>query len=158
MSATQRGQRAPLPTPRDETAQEAVTKLIRVVDAITRSLDRTFARFDLTGPQYNVLRILRGAGEPLPTMKLAGRMLQKTPGVTGLLDRLEEKGLVQRKRSTEDRRVWLCSITEEGLQRLDEMELPVREANRYAVRGASRKELQELMELMDRIEQPYARE
>lgn len=154
----QRGQRAPPPTPRDETAQEAVTRLIRVADAITRSLDRTFAKFDLTGPQYNVLRILRGAGEPLPTMKLAGRMLQKTPGVTGLLDRLEEKGLVRRKRSTEDRRVWLCSITEEGLQRLGEMEVPVREANRYAVRGASRKELQELMELMDRIERPYARE
>lgn len=156
MSTTRRGRRTDPPTPKERTAQEAVTKLIRVADTITRSLDRTFARFDLTGPQYNVLRILRGAEEPLPTMRLADRMLQKTPGVTGILDRLQDKGLVRRERSSEDRRVWLCSITEEGLQLLDEMEAPVRKANENAVRGASRKELQELTELVDRIERPYA--
>lgn len=135
-----------------------MTKLIRVTDSITRSLEQTFGRFDLTGPQYNVLRILRGAGEPLPTMKVAGQMLQKRPGVTGILDRLQKKDLVQRERSSEDRRVWLCSITEEGLQLLEEMEAPVRRANRKAVRGASRKELEELSALIDRIERPYAEE
>lgn len=139
-------------TANEQASQEAVTKLIRVADRITRFLEQTFARFDLTGPQYNVLRILRGAGEPLPTMKVAGRMLQKTPAVTGILDRLEKKGLVQRERSSEDRRVWLCSITKEGLKLLDEMEVPVREANSDVMRGASREELEKLATLLDRIE------
>lgn len=146
------------PTPKEAAAQQAVIQLIRVADAITRSLERTFARFDLTGPQYNVLRILRGAGEPLPTMKVAGRMLQKTPGVTGILDRLEKKGLVRRQRSSEDRRVWLCSVTDEGVDLLDEMEEPVRKANNEAVRGASLEELRELASLIDRIERSYREE
>lgn len=144
------------PTPKERAAQEAVTRLIRVADTITRSLEETFDRFNLTGPQYNVLRILRGAGKPLPTMKVAGRLLQKTPGVTGILDRLQRKELVHRERSSEDRRVWLCSITEEGLHLLEEMENPVRRANCDAVDGASREELEQLVELLDHIEPPYA--
>lgn len=155
MSTKHLSHRTDSPTPKERAGQEAVTKLIRVADMITRSLERTFARFDLTGPQYNVLRILRGGGEPLATMKVAERMLQKTPGVTGILDRLQKKGLVRRKRSSEDRRVWLCSITDDGLALLEEMELPVRKANRNAVRGATRKELEELVELLDRLGQPH---
>lgn len=143
---------------RERLAQEAVTRLIRVADTVTRSLERTFSSFDLTGPQYNVLRILRGAGQPLPTMKVAERMLQQTPGVTGILDRLQRKGLVERERSAEDRRVWLCSITEMGLDLLEQMERPLREANVQAVRGAEPAELERLAELLDRLGRPHAGE
>lgn len=152
MATTTRDPEASEPTPKERAAREAVTSLIRTADRVTRSLERTFARFDLTGPQYNVLRILRGAGRPLPTMKVAERMLQKTPAVTGILDRLQGKGLVRRKRSSEDRRVWNCSITDEGLALLAEMELPVREANVAAVGSATRQELETLAELLERLE------
>lgn len=139
------------PTTEDQATQEAVTKLIRVADEITRFLEQVFARFGLTGPQYNVLRILRGAGGPVATMEVAGRMLQKTPAVTGILDRLEKKGLVKRERSAEDRRVWFCSITGEGQKLIGGMGVEVRKANRDAVRGASQKDLRELAVLLDRI-------
>lgn len=144
------------PTARERRARDAVTTLIRVADTVRRSLERTFGPFGLTGQQYNVLRILRGAGEPLPTMEVAGRMLDKTPAVTGLLDRLEAKGLVTRARSERDRRVWLCSITDEGLRLLGEMDAPVRRANKEAVRGASDAELETLVSVLERIERAHA--
>lgn len=143
------------PTASERSAQDAVTALIRVADTVRRSLERTFAAFGLTGQQYNVLRILRGADEPLPTMEVAGRMLDKTPGVTGLLDRLETKGLVVRERSERDRRVWLCSITDEGRRLLGEMDAPVRRANVEAVRGASDDELATLTTVLMRIERAH---
>lgn len=145
-------------TAREHAAQDAVTRLIRVADALGRFLERTFVAFEVTGQQYNALRILRGAGEPLPTMEVAERMLQKTPGVTGILDRLEAKGLVRRARSSRDRRVWLCSITDEGRRLLGEMQRPVRKANVDAVRGASESELEALTAVLDRIEQVHRRD
>ncbi len=144
----------PGPTDRERAAQEAVTRLLRTVDALHRSLERTFARFGVTGQQYNVLRILRGAGEPLPTMAVAERMMEKTPGLTGILDRLEGKSLVRRERSPDDRRVWLCSLTEEGRSLLREMEGPVRKANVDAVRAAGVSDLRSLVAVLDRIEEP----
>lgn len=141
--------------PTERTAAEALTRLIRAADAVTRFLEGTFGPFGVTGPQYNVLRILRGAGEPLPTMEVAERMLQKTPGVTGLLDRLQAKGLVRRERSSRDRRVWLCSITDAGVALLEEMEGPVLRANQEALKGATEPELRRLTELLARVEGPF---
>lgn len=140
-------------TPGERTAAEAATKLIHLADSVTRSLEGTFGRFGVTGPQYNVLRILRGAGQPLPTMELAKRMLQKTPGVTGILDRLQDKELVRRERSSTDRRVWLCSITDNGLDLLAEMDEAVRRANQEAFQGAREDDLRGLTRLLERIEQ-----
>ena len=69
---------------------------------------------DVTGQQYNVLRILDGAKAPLPTMDVAARLIEPTPGATRLLDRLEEKGLIRRSRCREDRRRVLCELTGSG--------------------------------------------
>lgn len=143
------------PTAEEQAARDAVTTLIRTADAVRRSLERTFAPFGVTGQQYNVLRILRGAGKALPTMEVAERMLDRTPAVTGLLDRLEAKGLVRRERSERDRRVWLCSITGEGRRLLGEMESPVREANANAMRGATTAEMETVTAVLDRIERAH---
>src|SRR5215216_1776403 len=70
----------------------------------------------ITGQQYNVLRILRGVHpDPLPVLEIAERMIEETPGITGLLDRLESKGLVRRQRCTADRRQVHCYVTAGGL-------------------------------------------
>ncbi|HZJ72423.1 MAG TPA: MarR family transcriptional regulator, partial [Planctomycetota bacterium] len=84
---------------------EAVVGLMRTADVVKRGLARVVEPRGLTLQQYNVLRILRGAGpEGLPTLEIAGRMIEQAPGVTRLLDRLEAKNLVQRARCPRDRR------------------------------------------------------
>ena len=82
-------------------AQEAVLGLLRTADVVRRLVARSLEPYDVTPQQYNVLRILRGAGdEGLPTLTIGERMLEDSPGVTRLVDRLIAKGLVSRARST----------------------------------------------------------
>jgi DNA-binding MarR family transcriptional regulator len=73
--------------------------------------------------QYNVLRILRGAGNTaLPTLEIRARMVEQTPGITRLLDKLEQRGWVTRNRHGEDRRQVLCLITPEGKDLIDSLD------------------------------------
>src|ERR1700750_2732984 len=89
--------------------QEATLGLLRTAAAIKRSLAQVIEPHGITPQQYNVLRILRGAGaEGIPTLTIGERMIEQTPGVTRLLDRLEAKGLVARCRGEDDRRQVLC--------------------------------------------------
>ncbi len=81
---------------------------------------------DLSLPQYNILRILRGAKGPLNMHEVKGRMLDRSPNATRLTDKLISKGLVLRVRCTEDRRVVHLSITPKGLGVLDEVEQELR--------------------------------
>lgn len=135
-----------------ESAQETVVELIRTAGAVRRVLAEAIDAFGVTGQQYNVLRILRGVyPEPLPTMDLAERMMEKTPGMTGLLDRLEKKGLVRRERSPDDRRVWYCTITPEGMALLEEMNEPVALANERAVQKLKADERAALAGLLRRV-------
>ena len=101
-------------------SQEAAIALMRTADLVRRSVGGIVEPFDLTPQQYNVLRILRGAGEEgLPTLEIAERMIEQTPGITRLIDRLETKHLVSRERcKTDRRRVW-CRITRDGLGLLE---------------------------------------
>jgi DNA-binding MarR family transcriptional regulator len=110
--------------PFQSAAHEAVVALFRTADVLHRELARVLQPEGITPQQYNVLRILRGAGrEGLPTLEIAARMIEHTPGITRLLDRLERKGLVVRTRCPEDRRQVTCRIRAAGtslLARLDE--------------------------------------
>lgn len=137
-------------TGKQRIAAEAVTRLLRAADEAARQLEDFFAPYGVTGQQYNVLRILRGAGKPLPTMEVAQRMMQKTPGLTGILDRLERKGLLRRKRSREDRRVWLCDITRQGLELVEAVDQPLGDANIDALQVV-RPELEALGPLLARL-------
>ncbi|MBN1517080.1 MarR family transcriptional regulator [Candidatus Sumerlaeota bacterium] len=87
-----------------------------------------FRRFGLSPEQYNALRILNGAGEEgLPVKAIAARMLHRTPDITRLIDRLERAELVERNRTALDRRVVMVTLTEKGLERLDNIDEPLRE-------------------------------
>jgi DNA-binding MarR family transcriptional regulator len=132
--------------------QEGVIALLRTADVLRRSLARVVEPHGITLQQYNVLRILRGAGgEGLPTLEVGVRMIEETPGVTRLLDRLEGKGLVRRKRCPEDRRQVLCFATPAALRLLDALEEPMSEADRRALGMLEPAELHTLVGLLDRI-------
>ncbi|MBN9399015.1 MAG: MarR family transcriptional regulator ['Candidatus Kapabacteria' thiocyanatum] len=98
--------------------QETLVSLLKTADVIRTRAERDLEPYGLTFQQYNVLRILRGAGEPLQTMEIANRLIEHAPGMTRLLDRLEAKKLIQRERMSTDRRVVLCSLTEAGRELL----------------------------------------
>lgn len=131
---------------------EAVVTLLKTVDYINRISTETMDPFDITSQQYNILRILRGAGkEGLPTLELAKRMLVHSPGITRLIDRLEKKQMVARERSGTDRRVVHCRITEQGLELLKKMDQPVADMNRRIVQNLNQKQLEHLIELLNQM-------
>src|SRR5580704_16140230 len=90
--------------PFDSPEQEAMLNILRTNDQFQICFARLLREYRLTSSQYNILRILRGEGKPLPILEIADRMIAVVPGITGLIDRLEGMGLVARERSTEDRR------------------------------------------------------
>jgi len=111
--------------PFKSTAQEAVLSLVRTVGAMMYEFERVAATEGITFQQYNVLRILRGAGEALPTMEIGERLLQRTPGISRTLERLEKQGLIRRTRGVNDGRQVLCALTPAGRRIVDRLDAPV---------------------------------
>jgi DNA-binding MarR family transcriptional regulator len=100
-------------------SQEATIALLRTASVISRRISRVVEPHGLSVAQYNVLRILRGAGQDgLPTLAIRNRMIEEGSTVTRLLDKLESTGLVSRDRNRPDRRQVQCWITESGLKLL----------------------------------------
>lgn len=140
-------QTKPFRTPQEE----AALSVLRTADVLRGHFSTVLEPRGLTVQQYNVLRILRGASpEALPTMEIAQRMLEKTPGITRFIDRLERKGFVERQRSAEDRRRVYCSITPAGLQLLDELDGPMASSD-DALAMLSAFEVDLLIDLLARI-------
>lgn len=138
--------------PFDSVRQEAVVGLLRTADILQQRFARICEPHGITPQQYNVLRILRGARpDPLPTMEIADRMIERTPGITRLLDRLENKGLVSRERCADDRRQVLCTITPRGLALLEALDEPVSEADTTALGMLDDEEVVRLVEVLDRV-------
>jgi len=132
--------------------QEVVVALLRTADLVRRAVGRAVETHDITLQQYNVLRILRGAGEQgLPTLEIAGRMIEQAPGVTRLLDRLEAKGLVRRERCRQDRRQVLCWLTPAGSELVERLDEPVDKADVEAVAMLSPEEQDRLLRMLDSI-------
>ncbi len=132
-------------------AVEAVLGVLRTADALRNLSDELLGPYGISLQQYNVLRILRGAKEGLPTLEVGARMIEKSPGITRLLDRIEAKGLVRRERSEEDRRLVVCSITRRGLDLLAELDDPIVRLDEEALAGLSRADQRTLVGLLDRI-------
>jgi DNA-binding MarR family transcriptional regulator len=131
---------------------EAYLALQRTTDLASRPVEKVFSRWGLTPEQYNVLRILRGA-EPkgLPTLEIGRRMITRASNVTRIIDRLESKKLVDRKRETQDRRVVRIRISGEGLRLLSEMQDSVSEASEVSIAGLTEPEAQRLVNLLEKI-------
>jgi len=141
-------QSKPFPTK----SAEAYVALLRTADDSKRHLGDLLEPAGVTLQQYNVLRILRGAGdEGLPTLTVAERMIERTPGVTRLIDRMETKGWVERQRCTEDRRRVWCRITRKGLDLLDGLHRPIEAVDEVLSGALEADELERLVEYLDRV-------
>lgn len=133
-------------------AHEAVLSVLRTAAVVQRQLALVVERSGVTLQQYNVLRILRGAGEAgLPTLAIRDRMIEEAAGITRLLDKLERAGYVVRERCTPDRRQVVCRITPAGLAVLAGLDAPVDAVNDSAVRTLDAGELAKLVELLGAV-------
>lgn len=128
--------------------EAAFLDLLRTTDMLSRGLIPVLKAADLSATQYNVLRILRGAPEGLPCGEVASRMITRDPDVTRLLDRLEKRGLISRRRETKDRRTVMARITPEGLELLARLDEPVQVAHRKQLGHLGRERLRNLTELL----------
>src|ERR1700687_1225126 len=132
--------------------QEAYLSLLRTADALQAQVEARLKEFGLTGTQYNALRILRGAGpEGLPCREIGERMITRDPDITRLLNRLEDRGFVQRTRARHDRRVICGKITGAGLKLLREMDGPLEKYGREMLRHVGQEKLKQLIELLELV-------
>src|SRR5208282_5004796 len=111
--------------PFESPEQEAALSIVRSSDQLQIRFARLFRRYGLTPSQYNILRILRGEGKPLPILEIASRTITVVPGITGLIDRLEQAGFVNRLRCEKDRRVIYVALTDEGTTTLAALDKPL---------------------------------
>jgi DNA-binding MarR family transcriptional regulator len=132
--------------------QEALLSLMRTADALQTQIDIWLKQFGLTGTQYNALRILRGAGpDGLPCRLIGERMITHDPDITRLLNRLEERGYVERTRSRSDRRVIYGKITVAGLKLLKSIDRPVEIRTRQILRHVGQARLKQLIALLQLV-------
>jgi DNA-binding MarR family transcriptional regulator len=129
---------------------EAYINVLRTADALTRPIEQVLDSAGLSSPQYNVLRILRGAGsDGLACREIGERMIARDPDITRLLDRLEKRGLLRRARDQHDRRVIITRITAAGLRILKDLDGPVRTAHQGQFGHMSRRKLVTLIQLLE---------
>jgi DNA-binding MarR family transcriptional regulator len=137
---------------------EAYLNLLRTADALLRKEVELLKEFGLSPTQYNALRILRGAGDEGVTCgELSDRMLTKDPDVTRLIDRLEGRGLLQRARSDQDRRVVRTRITAAGLDVLARLDEPSDRWTRGQLGHLTKTELRDFIRLLERARAGAAR-
>jgi DNA-binding MarR family transcriptional regulator len=133
-------------------AQEAMLNVLVTYPWIMGELATAMATQGLTPAQYNVLRILRGAHpERVPCSYIGERLLDRTPDVTRLLDRLQRAGLIDRRRAEHDRRVVEVAISDAGITRLAELEQPVGDMVRRLMAGLSEAEQHQLAQLREKL-------
>ena len=136
--------------PFDSPEQEALLNILRTNDQFQNRFGRLFREFDLTPSQYNVLRILRGEGKPMPCQEISERMVQVVPAMTGLLDRLEAQGNIQRERCTEDRRVVYIELTDSAKDLLRRMDAPVDKLHHQLIGHLTATEMKQLSRLLEK--------
>jgi DNA-binding MarR family transcriptional regulator len=130
--------------------QEALLNLLRTADMLMQRLAAVLKPYGLSHSQYNVLRILRGAGvDGLACREIGARMITRDPDITRLLDRIEARGLVTRTRDQKDRRVVTARITPEGLRLLEQLDGPVEEVDRRQLAHLGERRLRSLIQLLE---------
>jgi DNA-binding MarR family transcriptional regulator len=141
--------------PFDSLEQEAYLSIERTAAMLGHAMAEALKPFGVTPTQYNVLRILRGAGNAgLCRGEVRERLVAQVPDVTRLLDRLEAAGLIERERGGRDRRFVTTRITADGLKLLERLDAPVAEIHRGQLGHVSAEELRMLVDLLARTRQP----
>ena len=131
--------------------QEAFVGLARTEAVLHDGLDRVLGPHGLSLTQYNVLRILRGAGQTgLCRNEIAQRLITRMPDVTRLLDRMEAAGLVSRVRSTDDRRLVNTTLTGSGRDLVGNLDAEVARVHKKQLGHLTDTELRTLIDLLER--------
>ncbi len=144
--------------PFESPEQEAALSLLRTNDQLQIRFARLLREYSLTPSQYNILRILRGEGKPLPILEIASRTVTVVPGITGLIDRLEQAGFVNRVRCETDRRVIYVALADHGTKTLATLDEPLDVLHRRLLGHLSQAELKELIRLLEKVRQPLSGE
>jgi DNA-binding MarR family transcriptional regulator len=135
--------------------QEALLSIQRTAAILEHRFADALKPYGITSTQYNVLRILRGAGKMgLCRNEVRDRLVAQVPDVTRLLDRLEESSLIERERSTSDRRLVATRITAKGLELLKSLDAPVLAMHKEQLGHLSAKQLTALTELLALVRAP----
>ena len=150
------GQRTRAPARFDSLQQEAFLNLWRTYDRLRALEDELFGRFGLTAQQYNALRILRAAyPAKVPTLALATRLVSRAPDITRLLDKLHDRGLIDRERPAENRRTVMVGITDAGLALIEEINPQVRDCHVRQLGHLEPGEMKTLVELLNKVRAPH---
>ena len=140
----------------DSVEQAAFLNLWRTYDLLKAYEDRLFGSLELSAQQYNTLRLLRAVHpKRVPTLELGNRLVSRAPDMTRLLDRLEARGLIDRERLSENRRVVLIGITPAGGELLDSLAVPVRQCHAQQLGHMTPQELATLNRLLNRCREPH---
>ena len=132
--------------------QEVYLSILRTASELSHAVDQVFRPFDITSSQYNVLRILQGAGtDGLCRNEISERMVTATPDMTRLLDRMEKAGWVTRERAEEDRRQVSTHITKSGMELLARLEKPTGDFVMSLFTGATTRDLKTVLKVNDQI-------
>ena len=129
---------------------------MRAADVTRRAMTRTLQEFNLTLPQFNVLIILRREQE-LPTLDVAARLVEETPGITRLMNTLVAKRHIRRRRSKADARQQLCSLTERGRHVIDSLVPNIKATQQGLIADLDRGEALQMIALLRRLRDPQAR-
>ncbi len=141
---------APVRSKRAKAQADAFLAIVGVAEDLQRGFSELFKATDLSFAQYNVLRILRGAGpEGLTCGGVSERLVQHDPDVTRLLDRLEKRALIERHRDQKDRRVVRTAITQGGLELLAQLDAPVDALHEQQLGHLSESRLTDLITLLE---------
>ncbi|WP_411894996.1 MarR family winged helix-turn-helix transcriptional regulator [Winogradskyella sp. A2] len=127
---------------------KALLNIIYTANWITSCQNEFFKDFGISPQQYNILRILKGAGEPLKVQTIKDRMLERSPNATRLMDKLCAKNYIERLPSDNDRRVVKIAITEEGKNLL--ASIP-KNLNKELLKNLNEDEAQQLSNLLDKM-------
>ncbi len=144
------------PVPFASIQQETLVGLLRIGDQLDNRLSRLFRDLGLTLSRFNVLRILMLADRPLTCGEIGERMIHIVPAITSLVDHLEKKGLVERHRCEQDRRVVYVRITKGGRKLCDEAMAPLADIETRLLSKLNRTELKSLSGLLEKVRESIA--
>jgi DNA-binding MarR family transcriptional regulator len=135
--------------------EEAHLNIARTAAVLEHALSQALKPFDITPTQYNVLRILRGAGpDGLCRNEVGERLVTRVPDVTRLLDRMEDLGLLARERGSADRRYVTTRITDEGLKVVERLDGEICRIHRSQLGHLGRQQLRDLIALLTEVRGP----
>ncbi len=137
--------------PFDSVEQEATLSILRTSDLLDNRLARLLREHGLTMSQYNVLRILRGEGGPLPCLEIAQRMIQVAPAITRVIDQLLDLQLITKTQSEQDRRVYSIEMTPAATRLLAKIDKPLLDLHEKLLAGASRNDLKTLIRILEAV-------